>query len=188
MGRDLFGHTSATSAAPAANSPPMPIPVMNRATAYCCHVCTKPLSSVHHAYIRRVLSIVRARPSRSPSIPKMNPPVAHPTRKNAVISGPMLDAAFCSSAGSEYVGLKQFQYRRLADQVEQVLVHAVEHPAEGRNDEDEPRVLRYPLVPSQPAFGLSSAVCAVQDGVSLPSARTASPRSAVPARASCRTA
>ena len=57
---------------------------MKRYRAKSQKACDSALKPVQPEYMRIVMSIVLARPMRSPSTPKMRPPVAHPSRKIAV--------------------------------------------------------------------------------------------------------
>jgi hypothetical protein len=81
VGRACAGKVSATSAAPAANSPPIPSPTKKRRIANCSQVCASALSPVKPAYISTVIIIVRVRPSLSPIMPNKKPPVAQPAIK-----------------------------------------------------------------------------------------------------------
>ena len=69
---------------------------------------------------------------RSPRTPKIRPPVAQPTMKMAVTRAGV--EVLATRGALAVTGLQG----RHAGQKEQLLIHAVEQPAEGGDEQDEP--------------------------------------------------
>ena len=82
--RRCSGTTSATMAAPAAHSPPMPSDAMMRKNTSVAMFGAKAHAAVPIAYIIIVSSSVRVRPRRSATRPKMMPPTAQPISSSDV--------------------------------------------------------------------------------------------------------
>ena len=97
-------------------------------------------------YNRIVIIIVLTRPIRSPMIPKIKPPIAQPTMK-MVVAIPAASATLPAADGSPGSRADEFRHRRLTGQVEELLVHRVEQPAQRGDDEHEPLVSRQLLPP-----------------------------------------
>ena len=101
--------------------------------------------------MRTVITIVFTRPIRSPSIPKISPPVAQPAMKIDVASPPATPRC-CRRASSvlasaSFGGGKQFLHRRGPGQHEELLVHRVEEPAHRGDGEHEPVVAIHLAIP-----------------------------------------
>ena len=79
--RRRSGTTSATIAAPAAHSPPMPSDATIRNSTSIAMFGAAAQAAVPTAYIDIVNSSVRVRPMRSATRPKMMPPTAQPTSR-----------------------------------------------------------------------------------------------------------
>ena len=77
---------SATIAAPAAHSPPIPSDAMIRKNTRVAIFGANAQAAVPIAYIIIVRSRVRVRPRRSATRPKIMPPIAQPIRRSAVSS------------------------------------------------------------------------------------------------------
>ena len=98
-------------------------------------------------YSRIVTSIVLARPQRSPSTPKNKPPHGPADEEEAGgVDAVLLDDDV--SVGDVLAGAA-IAHRRRAGEDEELLVEAVEQPAEGRDDEHEPVVPVHVLPPRQ---------------------------------------
>ncbi len=82
--RRCSGTTSATMAAPAAHSPPMPSDAMMRKNTSVAMFGANAHAAVPIAYIIIVSSSVRVRPRRSATRPNTIPPTAHPMSSSDV--------------------------------------------------------------------------------------------------------
>ena len=82
--RRFSGTTSATIAAPAAHSPPMPSDAMMRKNTSVAMFGANAHAAVPTAYIIIVNNSVRVRPRRSAMRPKMMPPTAQPIKRSDV--------------------------------------------------------------------------------------------------------
>src|SRR5688572_3811202 len=83
-GREASDQASEASATPVGHMPPTPIPDKKRRSKSCSGLTTKyptPENSEKH---RILAAIARARPRRSPSQPKISPPLATPNRNAAL--------------------------------------------------------------------------------------------------------
>src|SRR5574340_1759618 len=74
------GQTSATSAAPAAQSPPIPTPVRNRKPARCHQDWENAARPVEFATRTMPRIRMRRRPTESARLPSKTPPTAHPIK------------------------------------------------------------------------------------------------------------
>jgi hypothetical protein len=82
--RFFSGTVSATIAAPAAHSPPMPRLAISRKNASVQIFGAIAQSDVPSAYMSIVIIKVRVRPMRSANRPNTTPPMAQPIRSSAV--------------------------------------------------------------------------------------------------------
>ena len=82
--RERSGKPSATRATANPNTPPTPRPVTNRYAAKSTQPFENADRPVQTEYNSTVNVSVLARPIRSPTAPKINPPVAHPATNIAV--------------------------------------------------------------------------------------------------------
>ena len=82
------GQVSATSAAPAAHSPPMPMPASACRIASSHQFCARPDKPVKHEKISTVMIMVRARPIRSVTTPNTMPPRPQATSLQARMTPP----------------------------------------------------------------------------------------------------
>jgi hypothetical protein len=84
--RRFSGTTSATIAAPAAHSPPMPRLAIRRNSTSTQMFGANAHAAVPNAYTSIVSSRVRERPMRSATRPNATPPMAHPTSSTLVMT------------------------------------------------------------------------------------------------------
>ncbi len=101
--------------------------------------------------MRIVIIIVRARPMRSPSMPKIRPPVAQPAMKIDVALPPrrprVLPQRFEGFGVGVCWGGKQVFHCRRPREHEELLVHRVKKPAHGGDGQHEPVVAGHFRVP-----------------------------------------